>query len=922
MNDIHRMSQTHGTPSYYMPYTSEDDTDVSDYETDDETDETDKSSQHRSDHTTDNTTDNTSDNTSQHSDVNDKPVPKQGRGMDFSNVPDSEDIRIRREQDPRYALLRTPGYSQKISETQLKFMDHSQGQLQGAPWDESTDVKSFEDHVYLNPPKVIKTSLISIKSINRDKNVHPTPFNFQLKLPRTYKNITKFQIVQLSFPNSSNGVTAPNIYLSSLIQKLLNDGVPSTCIVSCINIINCTTASNTVGMMEAARLNSAGYPLLTTLSVPPATYSDTQLAQELTAQANNTPPMNLISYPQFSEVFINTRDASVLFNEPGDCFFSRTNNLRYASHTKEHIMNTYYTQQHINQFPTITEQIAFTAYYYPILKEAVATELAEPFIQLPPTITDTWDTVKTRILGAFEGLDSDFYYKICIENQSALDIYRRHLTFELRNINKYRWTFANNRFITYHDTMHTSITRDIAKSMNNALQQELVVAGLSINSFNTLKTNAVGYNAIAKHMELNLSTHLGQYHFATGYRYCGGSTHVTVESTFTTEDLVGDPEFTSMFSYTSTFGRIYGNYAGLKMSFTNFTDYHSTLSSYYAISQSTNQSIYAIHSSSQGEYHSYVSTKYSGILPMSMISTKSYVTNQGAPVSFVTGMAMYVPGMNMTTGTTSLRPTDDSAISATSAISETSETSETNLVIDPTVSTVSTLSTVSTVSTTTLSDHMAYKVSDKTYNGDCGQICCDYLSRMISSWYSGLPTNLVIGTLTYRLGLTNVVPNTFNILSTISLFTSTTNMNFFMQINDEQGFNNLDITMNENYAITNDTTGQVKLMAAKILMGNVGDTGISQTLIQNPAVFENTLGKLDRLNIKIYYDDESLTPAWSYLPFTLDIHEWDATFQVDEEIGFANKATGWGTRPSIPIPTNPDAVTYLGISHRNNPNNS
>ena len=208
------------------------------------------------------------------------------------------------------------------------------------------------------------------------------------------------------------------------------------------------------------------------------------------------------------------------------------------------------------------------------------------------------------------------------------------------------------------------------------------------------------------------------------------------------------------------------------------------------------------------------------------------------------------------------------------------------------------------------------------FNGDCSQICCDYLGKLVASWYSCLPTNLIIGTLTYRLGLMNLMPNTFNILSTISKITSTGNLNFFIQINDEQGFNNLDIVMNENYTITNETTGQVKLMAAKILMGNVGDTGISQTLIQNPSIFENTLGKLDKLNIKIYYDDDNLTPAWQYLPFTLDINEWNATFQVDEEIGFANQHSGWGARPSIPVPKNPNDTPYLGFTHRNNVNNA
>ena len=152
--------------------------------------------------------------------------------------------------------------------------------------------------------------------------------------------------------------------------------------------------------------------------------------------------------------------------------------------------------------------------------------------------------------------------------------------------------------------------------------------------------------------------------------------------------------------------------------------------------------------------------------------------------------------------------------------------------------------------------------------------------------------------------------------------TSTGNLNIFMQINDEQGFNNMDITMPENYNITNETTGQVKLVAAKILMGQAGDSGISQTVIQNPSLFENTLGKLDRLDFKLYYDDQAITPAWLYTPYQFDFSEWNATFQIDEEVGYANRNTGWGTKPTVPVPDRADDTPYIFFSHKDNPNNS
>ena len=130
-----------------------------------------------------------------------------------------EDPRIRREQDPRYAILKAPGPIQST-------LNSINPMIAGAPWDESTNVRSFANHEYLDPPKATKTSLISIRSTDRDMSIFPTPFRFQLKLPRVYKDITKFQLVQLSFPNGANNVVPTTLFTSSLVNKLLSQGIP------------------------------------------------------------------------------------------------------------------------------------------------------------------------------------------------------------------------------------------------------------------------------------------------------------------------------------------------------------------------------------------------------------------------------------------------------------------------------------------------------------------------------------------------------------------------------------------------------------------------------------------------------------------------------------------------------------------------
>jgi hypothetical protein len=94
-------------------------------------------------------------------------------------------------------------------------------------------------------------------------------------------------------------------------------------------------------------------------------------------------------------------------------------------------------------------------------------------------------------------------------------------------------------------------------------------------------------------------------------------------------------------------------------------------------------------------------------------------------------------------------------------------------------------------------------------------------------------------------------------------------------------------------------------------MANVDNSNVSQTLIQNPIIFDQPLGKLDRLNFKIYLDDDAVTPAWLYVPTYLDVAEWNATFQIDEEIGYASVDAGWSEKPSVPIPEQPSQMPYI-----------
>jgi hypothetical protein len=796
------------TPGYYMPYESGEDTDV-DYDSD----------------------------------------------YDSDDLPDNEDARIRREEDPRYAIIRAAGPNFNTSAQQLKYMEHAPG----SEYNVNTNITSLSSLTYLNPPKTTQTSLFSIKSTNRDKRVWNTPYYFQIKTPRVYKNVTKFQLVQLSFPNNNGALATFENLNSSVIQFLENKGFTSTCLLSCLNTFtNTGLATTSIGVLEQGRTNAVGQQIMTKLEIPVGLYSNDRLAAELTSQSNNTPPLNIISYDDFKSAFQATRDISLLFNEPGDNFHSNLSPQRHGRHTKETIMNTYFSQHHIDIHPIITDTIAFNAYYFPVLKELAATAAGRYIINITGSGFPSRELAVSAILGNFRGLNNAEYYILCSTNRIVLDEFRKNLTFHHRNINRYQWSFnsAQNRFVCIHDSLHTSLKNDIQGKISTFLNQELSLNGLTANSFTSLKTNYAANNAIFKHLESNLSTVLSNYMFGEQYQYFGGASHSTNGGIYDAViNLHGNALFTALFSYTSTFGQQFGNQTGKVLSFTNFLDYHTAISSYYNLVQTSHSTISSIHGQSYDRHHQYVAGKYTGVLPYEMITNKSYINSHSVPAAFVGNRLSYTAG---------------------EAITETFD--------------------------------------------ECVAECKKVFEQQLAGYYSCLPAEGISATISYRLG-TLTWPPTYSSLVTNLNIISAQNFNFLMQINNDQSFTNMDIAMNEDYNRSNQTTSQIKLMSAKILTGGVGAGEVTETCIQNPILFENTLGKLDKLEFKLYADDDTLTPMWLYFPFDLPITEWDATFQIDEEIAFADRGTGWGSRPTVPMPTNPALMPYLALSVPGNPNN-
>lgn len=807
---------------------------------------------------------------------------------DGSDSDDSEN----RMRDPRYAIIRTAGPNFSTSAQQLQYMEHAPG----SAYDVNTNITSLSSLIYLNPPKTTKTSLFSIKSTNRDLNVWSSPFNFQLKTPRVYKDVTKFQLVQISFPNNTQTFTASPAFLSSFVIALIQYGLPESCISTCINITGCVPGVLSLGTAEYGRQNSDGNPLMNIQSIESGHYSKPDLAKALTINANNTPPFNRISYDAFKAEFQTTRDISILFNEPGDYYYSNVSKVKLGRHTKNDILNTYYSQKYIDSLTCITDTIAFNAYYYPVLKELLATNKSLPFLN---TGIYSYSQVANFVLGQFLGLTSDIYYTLCSTNRGSLDNFRKQHTFEYKNINKYIWSYNEDqrRFSCIHNSLHTSLQNDILNKYHYLLNTQLLIQGLNTKSFQSLKSCYSQSNSIFNHLESNLSTVLFNFILGGNYNYTGGINHITSSGIYNAvTDLHADGSFTSMFNYSSTFGQqFYGNYSGSNFIFTNFLDYHSTISSYYCISQSTNNTVSTIYGCTNNNHHMYVSTKYNDVIPQYIIDNKSYLLDTSAPVMFIANQITNTPGQSVSNlAYTDIMSTCSSAYSCCTAAC-----------VDP-------------ICMSTCSTNYSNCISTNT---SCQEQCCAIIEQIVTDWYSCLPVNSVTQNLGYRMGLPVLNFANFNLLSTVFSVTSTTNFNLYLQINEEQSFNNMDVAMDENYSISNETTGQVKLMAAKILMQGIGTGEVSETAIQNPILFDAPLGKVDRLNLKIYADDDNLTPMWLLYPFDIGVNEWDATFQIDEEVAYADRNSGWGNNPTIPIPNNPAAFQYMALTSAANPNN-
>ncbi len=763
---------------------------------------------------------------------------------DSDDLPDYEDARIRREEDPRYAIIRTAGPNFNTTEKQLKYQENAPG----SDYLISTNVNTLQNSLlFKSPTTTTQTSLFSIKSSNRDKSVYKTSSYFTLKTPRVYKNVTKFQLVQLSFPNFVNAIGNITNYASTIAQ-IISPYVTSTCISTCLDILmGGQPATNSIALTEIGTSNENGYPFYKTVSVEPGKYEGTSLASALNMAHNSTPPLRIISYNDFMTYFMDTMDYTILFNEPGEYFHSNLRGTPISNPSKTDIINTYFPPNFLNNIFNVTDNMAFVIYYLPILKEMLASGRA---IYIFDLLGNDYDTIYQRVVHNFEGIDSIFYYNICYANLKYLDRYRRFLTFELNPINKYTWSYDSKvqQFKIIHDTLHTSIVKDIDTRYNMIYNNQLTLQNLTTRSYETLKTNYKQNTLVFNHLQQIISTLLGTTHNISGYTFKEDQSNLPHSL-----DILYNPPITDVSSlqlstisnFISTIAGKYDIFAGIQFKSDNFSTLHSSIVSYHTLRGAQLSTISTIENNISSLHHNYVSSYYSKALPIEMIQTKSYYSKKATQVAIAGSQNKLL--------------------------------------------------------------YSGDSIGDQT--DDCAAKCKAALENFLKTYYSCLPTNTIINSLAYKLGIWNPVSiSSISAISTLGGYGALGNFNVLMQINTEQSFNNMDIAMNENLQVTNETTGQIKYITAKILTSGLGSNDISQTCILNPIFFDGTLGKLDKLTLRLLIDDTALTPLDLFFPFDLPFTEWDATFQIDEEIAQADKSNIYDIVPSVQIPANQQPI--------------
>jgi len=778
-----------------------------------------------------------------------------------------QDNSVRGLDDPRYAIVRAAGPSLPNPQQQLFYQSFQK--TMGYDYSVSGDATTDSLIAYYPsaaPSQTVQTTLFSFTSTNRDTSVYPLSTYFNLKTPRNYKNITQIQIVQINFPYFLNSITDP----SSINTMMANYAATQTgfsydqC-YACLG--NTISGRGIVGSLRGGSFTELGRTnptaptkaLIHTFQLPGGSYDKHDLANEMNRQLNATPPFNLISYADHRQLFQTTKQLSHLFNDPGLYYYSPVTKAFLDNATKQRIMQDYLPNA-LTVSGTPSEREIFVGYFFPVLRAALYTDYDAKFLDLAGT---SLGELNQRALQTFEGLSSDYYYTVLYQNVSLLQQLRRVNTFEYNPINTYQWSYnPNSKSISViHTDLHPTIQKDIQAANNRHFQASVAARGYTVQQYGSIqqRQNAqiAKVNALADQVNKALVEMGVPYNTYSAAYLANPRSIITVQpkrQLATNQLIVTDENLFALTrdlsqvvvptsrSFPASFGSLtleqlvqdVSASASAVRSFTQpygqhlqglaaFPALYSSFVQEYGVNEAFVQDISAVTGACSAATRTFVNTKYATVFPPSLLTGTAYLSNKGTGgITFYNDRSIHYPSSPSETDLRSITPVTSDAS------------------------------------------------------------CCLVINADLTNFYSCLPSEYVYNTVYYQLFATSNPNNILNIYITEGLTASPATNNIYLQLNTEQSLNNMDIGGKEDYAISNEGTGQCKKVFGKLLTQGSSAGAVTQTIVQVPARFPVTspLASLDHFTFNFLLD--TMVPLSKLYPFITTGTEWNAIIQIDE----------------------------------------
>ena len=333
-----------------------------------------------------------------------------------------------------------------------------------------------------------ETTIISIDSKNRDKQIYPQPTRCTFRIPRTYKNILSISVAEIKLLTSFFFFSKTNVNTDITIyeqgrQTIYNGVLQSTFVKSYIND-------------GSYNINTLLSQLQTTLNKVPIFYDF------------------INGFNDFIIPFRSTGDFSIALNEPGDTFYNRLTKSYVTNPTKE-LITTYYWGSRYANLKSYSIDNCTVAYYYPVLKENLTdtnnVDLT-PGLNIDPDINSTLD-VYNRCMYTFEGITDQIVLAIINANKNILDEYRLLNTFRYSLINKYNISVnEQSQYVTISSSgLNTSLVNTINTQQTKLLNQALSNYNLTRQQYITIQNTNARYSAVLESMQQFLQNQFRRY---------------------------------------------------------------------------------------------------------------------------------------------------------------------------------------------------------------------------------------------------------------------------------------------------------------------------------------------------------------------------------------------------------------------------